>query len=297
MKKNPTLWYTRCQGTIRGPFTPSVIKNNLLLGRLDPRKDEVSTDQNNWQKIYSQAQLYSDLSGESAIQSKKYLDERDGFDRRHIQLTQQQIPQRREDERRSKEVESDIERRQFRTLLMQKLRQKKAKIFWPTIGIGSALITLFIFAFIYAKPFPDSLSDCSSEPTSGVNWTNCLKPQLDLPNSVLENSQLRNSQLVGSNLMNSTLSGSDMAYIDLRFANLSYSQLNNVLLLGADLKNADFSYADLSDSDLSYADLRNANLGASKLENTRFDHAIWIDGKLCLPPSIGQCITEIPQTP
>jgi len=292
MKKNPTLWYTRIDGIVSGPFTASVIRNNLLLGRLDPKKDKASTDQVNWHLIYTQASLNSDYSVDAAMKSKRNLDERNGFDRRHPISTEQTTPQNRTADRRKYEAEHDVERRQFRTLLMQKFRQRKEHIIWPLITVFLVLSTLIVLAISYAKPFPSSQMNCRLAPDTGVDWSNCLKPQMDLRNSILNNAHLRNSQLVGSNLMNSSLSGADMAYADLRFSNLSYSQMNNVLLLGANLKNADLSYTDLSHSDLSYADLSNANLGGSKLDNVRFDHAIWIDGQICLTNSVGKCLTS-----
>ncbi|RKZ89427.1 MAG: pentapeptide repeat-containing protein, partial [Gammaproteobacteria bacterium] len=57
------------------------------------------------------------------------------------------------------------------------------------------------------------------------------------------------------------------------------------------------SYADLTNADLSYTDLTNANLGGSKLDNVRLGNAIWIDGQLCAPHSIGYCITVDSQEP
>jgi len=297
MNKNPILWYVRSDAVISGPFTASIIRNNLLLGRLNPKKDEISVDQSRWNLIDSEPQLHIDYDIEKAVKSKRNLDERNGFDRRNPVSKEQTTPQSRTGDRRRMETEHDIQRRQFRTLLMHKFRHKKEHVFWPLIGIFSFLAILFVLAFSYAEPFPTTQANCELAPSEGVNWTNCLKPQLELEGAVLNNAQLRNSQLVGSNLMNATLSGADLAYSDLRFTNLSYSQLVNVTLLGANLKNADLSYADLSNSDLSYADLSNANLGGSKLDNVRFDHALWIDGRICGPNSIGKCITSRRQNP
>lgn len=297
MNKQPTLWFTRSNGTVRGPFTDSVIRNNILLGRLDPQKDKVSTDQRNWYSINSQDQLYTDYNSEAAIQTKLNLDERDGFDRRHSVSETHVTPHNRTGDRRRNEDEHDIQRRQFRTLLMHKFRQREERTFWPLIATFSFLAILFILAFSYAKPFPTSQSNCELSPSAGVNWTNCLKPQVNLENVTLNDAQLRNSQLAGSNLMNANLSGADLAYADLRFTNLSYSQLVDATLLGANLKSADLSYADLSNADLSYADLSNANLGGSNLNNVRFDHAIWIDGQVCAPNSIGECVISNAQRP
>lgn len=291
MKHQTTLWYTRRHGrSVRGPFAESVIINHLLLGRLNA-DDEVSTDQINWQLIYDKSHLQSKHNFLTEEQAKKYLDERDGFDRRYpLEDEDSPIPQRRHNTRRTDEADNDIQRRRIRSLIMQKFRQAKQPIFWPLVITLSIMTVIFVLTIIYAKPLPSPLGNCDDPATANVNWANCIKPQLNLQDKILSNAQLRNSQLVGSNLMNTTLSNADMAYADLRFTNLSYSQLQHALLLGANLKNADLSYADLSNANLSYADLTGANLGGSKLDNTRFDHSIWLDGERCAPPSIGQCV-------
>tara|TARA_R110001606_G_scaffold361754_7_gene515290 strand:- start:206914 stop:207810 length:897 start_codon:yes stop_codon:yes gene_type:complete len=291
MKHQAILWYIRRHGhSVRGPFAESVIINHLLIGRFSA-DDEVSTDQINWHLIYNKSQLQSNHNFLTEEQAKKYLDERDGFDRRYLlEAEPLPIPQRRYNTRRTDEDDSEIQRRQLRSLNMQKFRQQKQPIFWPLVITFSIMTTIIILTIIYAKPLPSPLGNCDAPATANVNWANCIKPQLNLHDKILTDAKLRNSQLVGSNMMNTTLNNADMAYADLRFTNLSYSQLQNSLLLGANLKNADLSYTDLSDADLSYADLTGANLGGSKLDNTRFDNAIWIDGQICAPQSIGQCI-------
>jgi len=288
MNKKTTLWFTRQNGSVKGPFTVSAIKNNLRIKRLNSSTDEVSTDQVNWKIIYSEAVFNLDSH---SPQAKRQLDERNGFDRRNPQLDEKNLPHRRDGDRREIESESDIKSRQFRTLLMYKFRHQKQHIFGPLLTFFVALIIIMTITVLYSTPIPSSDINCNLPASENVNWNNCLKPRLDLRNIVLSNSQLRNSQLIGSNLMNTVFNSSDMAYSDLRFTNLSYSQLNNTLLLGANLRNADLSYADLTDADLSYADLTDANLGGSKLKNTRFDHAIWTNGQQCLVDSIDRCIT------
>ena len=42
-------------------------------------------------------------------------------------------------------------------------------------------------------------------------------------------------------------------------------------------------------ADLSYADLRGAMLLGIQLSQARLDSAIWIDGRLCGPGSVGEC--------
>lgn len=291
MKPQTILWFTRKHGTsVSGPFTESVIINNFLLGRLNAN-DEVSVDKINWQVLYSQPQLLSNSNFLSEEQIRKYLDERSGFDRRFTKEKEVQTSASgRYNTRRTDEDDSNIQRRQSRSRIMQQFRQQKQSMFWPLMITFSIMTIIFILTIINAKPLPLPTANCDDPATVGVNWTNCLKHQLNLHNKILSNAQLRNSQLVGSNLMNSTLTNADIAYADLRFSNLSYSQLQNSLLLGANLKNANLSNADLSNADLSYADLTGANLGRTKLDNARFDNAIWIDGQICAVPSIGECI-------
>lgn len=298
MKHQTTLWFTRRHGsTVRGPFSESVIVNNVLIGRLNA-DDEVSTDQVNWQLIYGQSQLKSAHTFLTEEQIRKQLDERDGFDRRYpLDKEEHAILQRRHHTRRADEDDSEIKRRQLRSKIMQKFRQQKQPILWPLITTFSIMSIILTLTIIYAKPFPSAIGNCDAPASSDVNWTNCLKPQLNLHDKILSNAQLRNSQLVGSNLMNTTLTNADIAYADLRFTNLSYSQLQNSLLLGANLKNANLSNADLTNADLSYADLRGADLGGTKLNNARFDNAIWIDGRLCAPASLGQCLIVGRPTP
>ncbi|MBL1321115.1 MAG: pentapeptide repeat-containing protein [Methylophaga sp.] len=279
------LWYIReHRGTVTGPFSVSIINNQLSLQRLKTN-DEVSTDQINWRPL----SRWPELQKTHSENTVKQLDERNGFDRRDKQQSYDSPTQRSDNERRTLESDEDIHRRQSRTQLMQKFRQRKQPFFWPTfILISLSLLVLFIGVF-YAESFPTSLSSCDKAAAPHINWENCLKPKINLENKDLSNAQLRNSQLSESNLMNTKLNSANLSYADLHASNLSYSQMKNTNLKGANLKNADLSYADLSNSDLSYADLSQANLGGSKLNNVRFDHAIWIDGQVCTEQSIGQC--------
>ncbi|PHS26630.1 MAG: hypothetical protein COA83_02860 [Methylophaga sp.] len=279
------LWYIRePDGTVKGPFSVSIIRNQLSLHRLKT-SDKASEDQINWHPLSHWPEFRVVHSEDTA----KQLDERDGFDRRNEQQSHKETIQRSEKERRILESDDDIHRRQARTQLMQKFRQRKQSFFWPVFALVSLLILILWLGVFRGESFPTSLSNCDKPASSHVNWENCLKPNINLENKDLSHAQLRNSQLSQSNLMNAKLSGANLSYADLHASNLSYSQIQNANLKGANLQNADLSYADLSNSDLSYADLRHANLGGSKLDNVRFDHAIWIDGRVCKEHSIGQC--------
>ena len=289
MENTNTPWYTRKNGTIKGPFTNVVITNDLILGRLSI-DDEVSHDQINWQALLNRTELHSKLHGAQLEKAKIHLDERNGFDRRDNQQTSTQHSQLRKGERRSIESDINIHRRQFHTNLMLKLRQQHRHLFWPLIVILLTLSLVTFFAIKSPQQIPTPLADCSTPALSHVNWSNCYKPNLILKNKDLSHAKLTNSHLIGSNFSQSNLNNADLTYANLQSSNLSGAQLQNSNLMGTNLKDANLSHTDLSNANLSYANLTGANLMSSKMDNARLDHAIWTTGQHCAPQSIGQCI-------
>jgi len=71
---------------------------------------------------------------------------------------------------------------------------------------------------------------------------------------------------------------------DLRGADLSGADLS-----GADLSGTNLIAANLSFANLTGANLRDANLSFADLSFANFVNAIWIDGSICGPGSIGFC--------
>ncbi|PCJ33152.1 MAG: hypothetical protein COA90_00525 [Gammaproteobacteria bacterium] len=281
MKNKSTLWYTRQNGIINGPFSPSVIKDYISLNRLKVNHDEISSDQLNWHLIKQQADESINLH---------QLDERNGFDRRHPNKSIVRQSKSPRQDRRAGEEDTSILRRQFRTLLMNKFRNKQADK-RPLLILFLASCCLLAIIITYSTPFPSTSINCDAPAHEKVNWSNCFKPKLNLPYTNFQHALLRSSQMQAANFEGSNFNHADLAYSNLKFSNLSYSQLNNSSLIGANLKSSNLSYANLTNADLSYANLTDVNLTTSNLKNTRFDHAIWTDGKQCLANSIGQCIT------
>jgi len=295
MKKNINKWYIRHKGSISGPFSTAVVQNKILVGRLSPY-DEASVEQQTWQSIIHISELSISSTNDEQQRGKRNQDERDGFDRRHNQqIPSTEILQQRKRERRANETDTDIEYRQLRTLLLQRYRQHKERLYGPLLILFSLMSIAMLLAVLYPTRIPMPLPNCITEAGPNINWNNCSKLKLDLHAINFNGSQLRNSKFIGSNLMNASFIKADIAYADLRFTDLSYSQLQNSLLVGANLQMANLSYADLSGADLSFADLRDAKLGGSKLDNVIFDSAIWPNGKTCAVGSVGQCIfSDIP---
>ncbi len=290
MKKKNTLWYLRNNGVISGPFPSSIITNHLTLGRLC-MQDEVSSDKINWQRIIHFEELHPPFDNEKNKERlKRQLDERTGFDRRMAQADEPKKGHIRKQERRVVEPDNLIQRRQLHTLLMKKFRTKKTSFAGPLAIIFATLALITILAILFPSLLPVPLPNCSSPAEQSVNWSNCLKPNLDASHQDLSNSQIRNSQLTNSNFMNATLKQVDFAYSNLSLSNLSSANLQRAVLIGANLKGSDLSNSDLTNADLSYADLSNANLGGSIMNNARFDHAIWINGQKCAEGSLGQCL-------
>ena len=80
------------------------------------------------------------------------------------------------------------------------------------------------------------------------------------------------------------LSGSDLSG-----RNLTGAELRGAALQGADLQGADLTGADLREVNLRFANLTDAMLQDADLDGARLGSAIWIDGRECEAPSIGQC--------
>lgn len=294
MNNTQGQWYIRKQGEITGPFTASVIRNHLLLGRLS-MEDEVSADGQLWLLLAEQTSLHP--SQEESDKRRRYLDERTGLDRRNKQSPPPREARKRRGERRAPEPEEEQSRRALHRYLMQQFCQRREKKFWPLLGTSGLLLALLGLAMLFPKTIPAPLPNCSTPAAPGINWNNCLKPSLSLIGADLSSASLRNSQLSDANLMNALLVNTDMAYADLHNINLSYSDLRHASLFGSNLSGADLSYADLSEADLAYANLNNARLGGAELKGTRLDKAIWIDGRECAEGSIGQCVLSVEQGP
>lgn len=287
MKPKHGQWYIRKDGEISGPFNGSIITNHIIVGRLSMR-DEVSADKRHWLPLQQQTPLHPDPP--DTDKAKRHLDERTGLDRREQQLTPPPEAKQRQGERRADEPDIELERRELRRTLMHKYRNRHERMLWPLLITCSALVAITLLAVFYPTTIPVPLPNCAAPPSPEVNWNNCLKSDSQLGGEDLTAAKLRNTDLTGANMMNAALASADIAYSDLRYANLSYSNLENSILLGTNLTQADLSNANLTQADLSYADLTNANLANANIEGVRFDHAIWLNGQICAPGSIGQCL-------
>ena len=134
-----------------------------------------------------------------------------------------------------------------------------------------------------------SVSDCSAAPRTGVDWRNCRLRGLRAAGADLKAALIQNADLFDAAFTGADLSGAKLDYANLGRADLAYAILRKTSLRGVDLRNADLTNADLSGADLSYADLSGAVLAGAMLHNTRFDKALWLDGRTCLEGSVDGC--------
>lgn len=293
MRNFSEKWFTRHQGSVKGPFTVALLRSNLAQGRL-AESAEVSQDLQLWQPLKQVLAVAASgkhsLDDASQPAEHQLVEEREGFDRRTgIQATTSAERLQRKKRRRAREKSQVIRARQLRTRRMQVMLLNKEDWFWPIFSVCATVAVLFMVALLYPTKLPMPDVNCDAAPKAAVNWENCIKLELDLTAAHLRNANLRNTQLSGSRLTYADLQATDLSYADLQRTDLSYADLRAANFKGSDLQQADLSNSVLTGANLSFADLRGANLAGSDLENALFDHAIWIDGRQCAADSRGEC--------
>ncbi len=123
--------------------------------------------------------------------------------------------------------------------------------------------------------------------------------QSTLADVVLSGSSFRRVNFHGARLPHADLSGSLLRLVvfdqaDLRKATLRDSNIQDSSFSGADLQRADlrdcvFSRVRFNGADLRRADLRNSLLTEVDLSGADLSGAIWTDGTVCAPGSLGVC--------
>ncbi len=293
------LWCTRRNGCVRGPFPQAQISQNILLGRIRT-DDELSLDRESWTPVRELPHLIPDVM--------KDIDTEEG--RQRLQEARIRADERRHNERRrgsermradSGERREGFDRRQAETadIVHQRDVRRRVVDIAPSIDdspcgrqckIALAIIGLLTIVFVVFTPdAPETRPDCSAPAAPQVNWSNCKMPGLAAEQANLRGAQVRNMDLTSARLVGANLIGSDLAYTFLNAADLRQADLSNARMTGAGLRAADLRGTRLAGADLSYADLREARLEGAVLAETRFDNAIWTDGRTCKPGSVGQC--------
>lgn len=113
----------------------------------------------------------------------------------------------------------------------------------------------------------------------------------NLENSNFKGSQLRNVCLEKAILKNATLIDANLMNANLIQANLEGANLNYAYCTNASFEQANLKDASLKASTFFSANLKQTHFEGTNLKHANFSYAIWIDGKKCLPNSIGECRT------
>ncbi|MCW9025010.1 MAG: pentapeptide repeat-containing protein [Gammaproteobacteria bacterium] len=287
MTKHPPL-YVRKQNKVSGPFPPKQISQSLLLGRFK-LTDEVSEDKETWVLIQSRPELVPDL-----IQA----DQNDEEVKEKLQAARRWADERRpehvpaEDSNRAQESQETIEYRHNRESVYKRLLSRK-----EFSGIQTIIVLAICAGLVYASfhAAPDRTIDepeCDKPASNGIVWRNCIMSGLQSLHSELNKAVLDSAILSNANFFASDLSEASVMYTNLSLANLSYVNFTNANLKGSNLQHADLSHANLTNANLSYVDLSNAKLQGVIFDGVILDNAIWVDGQVCMPGSVGSCNTR-----
>ena len=293
MVSNVQLWYIRRGETVQGPYPRGLIARHVILGRIVD-SDELSEDMENWTPLSELPELLPAflLDEETAAfrleAARRWENERENDDRRRdptaVGEERRSGSERRNDTRvvrgpalRHDHIAEHLGRR-------RRLYRAAATVGLAILGVLSATL-----AFYEPPPAPAS-ADCRQGPRPGINWNNCAMDGRSLMLSDLAGAHMNNMSLSGAVLDASRLSGADLSFTNLSIAGLRRADLSQARLMGASLSGADLSEARLDGADLSYADLQGAVVSGASLRGARLDSAVWIDGTLCGPGSLGACV-------
>lgn len=156
--------------------------------------------------------------------------------------------------------------------------------------LAAVVVAAIAAAWLYEGRTAAQPADCTAAPGPGVKLARCALDGLVATGLDLTGAVLSNASLAGARLDRALLDRADLRFAHLGAAQLAYARARGALLKGANLRAADLAYADLTGADLGYVDLTGAVLGGAILDGTRFDQAIWVDGRRCAAGSVGGCL-------
>lgn len=282
------LWYVRQGGIVTGPFPQGQIRDFLVLGRIRA-SDPVSPDQISWLPLHQAwpQELYADTPAdtepwhaERRRALKRWLDERSGRDRRNTPNEGVVNDGRRADRRHGAPA------RQRPNLPIA--ARTRFGLGWLGLGLFTLGVLATLWFFPRTNPVPVLLRPvavgCHAPPVPGVRWQNCDLRHVALRNAVISSAELRFANASGVDLR-----GADARYADFENANLSGVNAENAVFFGANLSRADLRKATFKGSDLRYADLTGSRMDRTQFSGARLGNALWPDGKMCRPDSVGRC--------
>lgn len=300
------LWYARRGEVVTGPYTSGQVSKYILLGRIrhndelgiEQATDETDKTRLKWKRVSQRPELIPDvmrahsedpMASERLKAAFRWADERNYLT--DEQKTQMNIPLYEGPERRKPESGAKLQHREFVSVRKKPVNKKNYHVGgWLLIIIS---ISAIVVLAMQRKPVTKiSEINCNAPAAPGVNWSNCQLQgmrlnNVDLTNAVIKNANLSNARLTQLQMMNT-----DLSYTNLSLSDLSGSDMRGAILVGALLRGANLANANFAGSNLSYVNFTGANIQNIHLANARLDEAIWVDGRLCLPGSVGRCNTR-----
>jgi len=161
------------------------------------------------------------------------------------------------------------------------------------ILLFSPLLALNVGAWTADPTGENAPTTCKLEPES--QCTQAVFIGLEAPGLDMNHASLPQVRFDKANLRGANLSHAIMQLANLQDSNLMLSNLEGAHLHAANLRNSNLMLANLQrvnlvDADLRGANLRGANLGRAILIQANLEDAIWVDGRICGPGSIGECL-------
>lgn len=268
---NYRLWYVRRGADVQGPFPEPLICRYLAIGRIT-ETDEVSQDGSYWRGAQDVPELVKGMRAllapaeaagsedaqwaeERSRAARRWLDDRKSPDPRassQAQVPEQSHPERRRgsDRRQNPESVEQVAYREGRGEFESWLRSRRQRY---------GRVVLYLLAAVLVTLFVAMVS----------NPVNPVKVGLHLGSSTCDASPRK-----GVNWSNCVKDDALLVGADLRGAEL----------VGASLKRANLGYADLTAANLLHADITGADLRGARLGG-----AVWLDGRTCMPDSVGSC--------
>jgi len=285
------VWYVRDKKTVSGPFPAGQVQQAILLGRV--RLDaEVSLDKQIWTPLRQVQELIPEvLQGdvddehmrERLAAARRWADER-----RRERRAGDEDPERQGPGRRAREPYATLEYRDRRENVAKTLKPSRERVLAVIVFVG-ILLGGGIYAGFHWIPQQPNTVNCQAPPVAGVNWRLCNKTGVQILNANLVAAELNSTNFQGASLFGSNLRDVDADYANFSSTNLSFVEFQGAKLKGASLRSSDIRKANFSGADLSYADLRDAKIADTVFARSNLSNALWVDGRKCLPGSIGEC--------
>ncbi len=158
---------------------------------------------------------------------------------------------------------------------------------------AAPILVLFTFAGAVAGERDSFNPPCEVAQAGACAWGNLERRNLD--GMDLSDSNYKAVHMHGASLRRAMLARLDLQTADVSDADFTDADLNHASFFAANAGKTVFAGADLSGANFTRANLVGADFRGAKVDQmtlfigSRLAGAIWIDGRICSPGSIGVC--------